>query len=200
METHVRTWRVAARARLKQERQELSATDRRFLTEAIARNLDRVFERLTCGTLGIYWPIKGEFDIRAWAAGISARKRCRLALPVVIREHAPLEYWRWHSGDEMVRGFWGIMVPKTPVAVAPDVVIAPLLGFSDLYRLGYGGGYFDRTLAVLQPKPKAIGIGAESGRMQGFVPQSHDIPMDVIVTEAGVYRGPTMAEGSHEHQ
>jgi 5,10-methenyltetrahydrofolate synthetase len=88
----------------------------------------------------------------------------------------------------MARGFWGIMVPKQGQPVIPDVVIAPVVGFCGFYRLGHGGGYFDRTLAAMRPKPLAIGVGTEASRIEGFVPQPHDIPMDVIVTEAAVYR------------
>jgi len=193
MDATARAWRVKERARLKQARKDLSSVDRAFLTEAITRNLDTVFEPLSCGVLGIYWPIQGEFDLRPWAERTSTRKRFRLALPVVVKEQAPLEYWQWQPGDPMTRGFWGIMVPERREAVIPDVVIAPLVGFAGLYRLGHGGGYFDRTLAVLQPKPHVIGMGVEAGRLQGYVPQPHDIPMDVIVTEAGVYRDPEAA-------
>lgn len=87
----------------------------------------------------------------------------------------------------MVRGFWRIMVPERRDPVTPDVVIAPLVGFSGLYRLGHGGGYFDRTLTVLLPKPLAVGIGTEAGRLNNYIPQAHDIPMDAIVTEAAIY-------------
>lgn len=187
MEPSIRAWRVKERARLNQARQEQTSIERRFLTDAIARNLDTAVERLGCKTLGLYWPIKGEIDIRAWAERAAAKTGCALALPVIVREQAPLEYWRWRPGDEMARGFWGIMVPKHASPVVPDVVIAPLVGFSDLYRLGHGGGYFDRTLAVMQPKPRAIGIGPEAGRLHGYIPQAHDIPMNMIVTEAGIY-------------
>lgn len=188
MDPIVRAWRVKERARLKLDRQQMHSAERQLLTDAITRNLDRAIETLRCRTLGLYWPIKGEFDIRPWAERVSARKRCDLALPVVVQEQAPLEFWAWKPRDEMDRGFWGIMVPKLRVPVTPDIVIAPLVGFSGLYRLGHGGGYFDRTLAVMQPKPLAIGIGVEASRVTGYVPQPHDIAMDLIATEAAIYR------------
>jgi 5,10-methenyltetrahydrofolate synthetase len=188
MDGVIRTWRVRERARLKQQRMDLASAERALLTEAIGRNLDTGLERRTCRTLGLYWPIKGEFDLRHWAERFSSRKREDLALPVVVREHAPLEYWRWRPGDPMARGFWGIMVPERRELVIPDVVIAPLVGFCGLYRLGHGGGYFDRTLADLRPKPLAVGIGIEAARVEGYIPQPHDIPMDIVVTEAAIYR------------
>jgi 5,10-methenyltetrahydrofolate synthetase len=187
MDAETRAWRVRERVRLKDERMHLPSADRSLLTDAIARNLDVVFKRLR-GTLGLYWPIQGEFDLRQWAERLCVRRRHTLALPVVVRKQAPLEYWKWQPGDPMARGFWGIMVPKQGQPVIPDVVIAPLVGFCGFYRLGHGGGYFDRTLASMRPKPLAIGVGTEASRVEGFVPQPHDIPMDVIVTEAAAYR------------
>lgn len=188
MDAEVRAWRVKERARLKQQRVFLSSVDRSFLAEAIARNLDVALERRACRTLGVYWPIQGEFDLRGWAQQFGGRKGRELALPVVVQEQAPLEFWRWWPGDPMARGFWGIMVPERRELVVPDVVLAPLVGFSGLYRLGHGGGYFARTLATLKPKPLAVGVGSEASRGEGYEPQPHDIPMRIIVTEAAVYR------------
>jgi 5,10-methenyltetrahydrofolate synthetase len=188
MHAEVRAWRVCERARLNKERQNLSSIDRVCLTEMISRNLDAVFERQPGRTLGLYWPIKGEFDLRHWAQQIGVQKGWQLALPIVVQEQAPLEYSIWSPGDPMVRGFWNIMVPQRRLPVIPDVVLAPLVGFCGLYRLGHGGGYFDRTLAAMQPRPLAVGIGAEACRIEGYVRQAHDIAMDVIVTEAAVYR------------
>jgi len=195
MDSEVRAWRVRERARLKEERRRLSSVDRQLLTEAIARNLDAGFGRLVQRTLGLYWPIQGEFDLRPWAERLRLRNRCTLSFPVVVRAGAPLEYWHWQPGDRMARGFWGIMVPERCQPVVPDVVIAPLVGFSGLYRLGHGGGYFDRTLAAMQSKPLAIGVGIEASRVDGYLPQPHDIPMDAIVTEGAVYRRPEIAAG-----
>ena len=190
MDPQVRAWRVRERARLNKERHDLSSIDRSFVTEAIARNLDVVFERQPCRILGLYWPIKGEFDLRQWAERISARKGWTLALPIIEQEQTPLQYSAWRPGDPMVRGFWNIMVPQRRAAVIPDVVLAPVVGFSGLYRLGHGGGYFDRTLAAMQPKPFAIGIGSEACRIEGYIAQAHDVAMDMIVTEAAVHRTP----------
>jgi 5-formyltetrahydrofolate cyclo-ligase len=94
-----------------------------------------------------------------------------------------LEMATWRSDGPRLLGH----VPKQGQPVIPDVVIAPLVGFCGFYRLGHGGG-FDPTLAAMRPKPLAIGVGTEASRVEGFVPQPHDIPMDVIVTEAAVYR------------
>lgn len=188
MDAAVRAWRVKERSRLKQERMALASPERAFFTDAIARNLDSALDRKACRALGLYWPIRGEFDLREWATRFAGRKHCDLALPVVVTERAPVEYWRWRPGDPMTRGFWGIMVPEHREVVAPDIVIAPLVGFADLYRLGHGGGYFDRTLAARIPAPFSVGVGIEASRVTGYIPQAHDIPMDLIVTEAAIYR------------
>ena len=133
---------------------------------------------------------------RPFGAHSPLRGRKSAADEIQVGEREQREHLGAILGDSAIAH----MVPRTPLSVVPDVVITPLLGFSGLCRLGYGGGYFDRTLAALHSKPWAIGIGAECGRMQGFIPQSHDIPMDVIVTEAGIYRRASMAEGNHEHR
>lgn len=193
MESSIRAWRVSERARLKEERMCLPSVERELLTQAISRNLDVVFERRSRCTLGLYWPIKGEFDLRPWAARLCVQKRYTLALPVVVKERTPLEYWQWQPGDPMARGFWGIMVPERRQPIMPDVIIAPLVGFCGLYRLGHGGGYFDRTLAAMRHNPLAIGVGTEASRVEDYIPQPHDIPMGVIVTEGAVYRAEASA-------
>jgi 5-formyltetrahydrofolate cyclo-ligase len=86
----------------------------------------------------------------------------------------------------MQRGIWAIPIPADRLPVQPTVLLVPLLGFDERgYRLGYGGGYFDRTLAVARPRPLTIGVGYELGRLPTIYPQPHDIPMDAIVTDAG---------------
>jgi 5-formyltetrahydrofolate cyclo-ligase len=137
-------------------------------------------------TLGVYWPFQAEFDPRPlvdWliATGSSA------ALPVVIDKNGPLEYRAWQPGDPLVDGVWDIPIPEKRNIVLPQVVLAPLVGFDrGCYRLGYGGGYFDRTLAALGPRPLAIGVGFELSLIDTVYPQTHDIPMDLIVTEASL--------------
>lgn len=186
MPPDITAWRKQQRARLLDERGDMTSLEREAAAVALLANLDTVIAGTPCTTLGLYWPIKSEFDLRSWAGRLSEARGMQLALPVVVQERAPLEYWRWRPGDAMARGHWGIMVPADREPAMPDVVIAPLIGFSGRYRLGFGGGYFDRTLAVLSPRPFAIGVGLDSGRLTGFVPQPHDVPMNAIVTEKAV--------------
>ena len=89
----------------------------------------------------------------------------------------------------MEPGFWNIPVPVGTPEVTPDIVLAPVVGFDPAcFRLGYGGGYFDRTLAALDPHPLAIGVGLAGSRIATIYPQPHDIPMAAIVTEEGTLR------------
>jgi 5-formyltetrahydrofolate cyclo-ligase len=88
----------------------------------------------------------------------------------------------------MQRGIWNIPIPREQDVVIPDVVIAPLVGFDTSgFRLGYGGGYFDRILAATVPRPYAIGLGHADSALQTIYPQPHDIPMNLIVTDESVY-------------
>ncbi len=89
----------------------------------------------------------------------------------------------------MTRGFWNIPVPAEGAVVVPDIVISPIVGYWEMYRLGYGGGYFDRTLASYNPRPIAVGIGFEAFRLAEFTPQPHDIPMDLMVTDERIADG-----------
>lgn len=193
MLTEVVDVRRRDRERLLDLRKTASAGDRRSAQAAIESALTAVVKIAGCRTLGLYWPIKREIDVRAWANRLSIDTGIELALPVVVQRHQPLEYWRWRAGDTMTRGFWDIPVPATRELVQPDAVISPLVGVFGFYRLGYGGGYFDRTLAARHPRPVAIGIGLDLCRLDRFEVQPHDIPMDVIVTESQVLLGDRQA-------
>jgi 5-formyltetrahydrofolate cyclo-ligase len=122
------------------------------------------------------------------------KQGAQAALPAVLAPRTALEFRRWQPGDETQPGVYKIPVPKQRHVVVPDVLLVPLVGFDPAgYRLGYGGGYYDRTLAALPAKPLVIGIGFELSRLETIYPQPHDIPMSVIVTEHGVL---TPAAGS----
>jgi 5-formyltetrahydrofolate cyclo-ligase len=181
----VKAWRRGERERLIALRQAVPTADRRQWgdrIEAALRNL--LAERP--GILGVYWPFRAEFDPRPLIDWAVAAGRT-VALPVVVDKKGPLEYRAWRPGEPLVDGVWNIPVPEKREIVTPAVVLAPLVGFDEAcYRLGYGGGYFDRTLAVLSPRAFAIGIGLEVQLLETIYPQSFDVPMDLIVTEARI--------------
>ena len=106
------------------------------------------------------------------------------SLPIVMGKEQALVFRTWRPSEPLVEGAWGISIPASGQLVQPDIVIAPVIGFdSACYRLGYGGGFFDRTLASMTNAPFVIGVGYELGRLDTIFPQEHDIPMDVVVTE-----------------
>jgi 5,10-methenyltetrahydrofolate synthetase len=111
------------------------------------------------------------------------------ALPVVVAPKTPLEFREWHPGVELARGPLDIPYPVGSKELEPRAVLLPMNGWdAQGHRLGYGGGFFDRTLASLTDKPLVIGVSYELARMQTIHPQPWDIPMDYVVTERGVYR------------
>jgi 5,10-methenyltetrahydrofolate synthetase len=187
----VARWRRAERARLRAERRALSVADRRAVGERLAAHLRGLLEGRFGGARGrvfsAYWPIKGEPDLRPLMAELHAAG-ATVALPVVETKAAPLVFRRWTPQTAMVRGDWDIPVPPPEAdRLTPDIALAPLVGWDGAgYRLGYGGGYFDRTLATLDPQPFAIGVGLQSARLATIFPQPHDVRLNAIVTETGV--------------
>jgi 5-formyltetrahydrofolate cyclo-ligase len=184
----LRNWRRFERQRLLAMRTAVPQPERRMWGQGIENRLRTLLSERPSIILGAYWPFQAEFDPRPlidWmiASGSS------VALPAVVDKKGPLEYRAWRPGDKLVDGVWNIPVPERRVVVTPQAVLAPLVGFDrECYRLGYGGGYFDRTLAALSPRPLAIGIGFELSLIETIYPQSFDMPMDLIVTEACLRR------------
>jgi len=197
----VHTWDEIRRWR-RERRKELIAR-RRALPQAECQRLqpvivDRVAARLPApagAVVGFYWPIRGEIGLHALLRRL-IEQGAGAALPVVVEKGRPLEFRAWRPGDRLERGVWDIPVPAERRVVRPGVLLVPLVGFDGQgYRLGYGGGYYDRTLAAMDPKPLAIGVGYELGRLPTIHPQPHDVPMDAIVTEAGVFETPALRAG-----
>jgi len=179
----VARWRRAERRRLIDDRLALGPAERQIRSDRIARRLDREVGRFAGRIVGTYWPFRGEPDLRNWGIEVVERGG-RIALPVVIKKGWPLEYRIWTPGDPLERGAWNILVPARGPAVQPDIVVAPVVGYDEKkHRLGYGGGFFDRTLAAMPRKPLAIGVGYAWSRMPTIHPQTHDIAMDLIVTD-----------------
>ncbi|WP_378951850.1 5-formyltetrahydrofolate cyclo-ligase [Mesorhizobium sp. ANAO-SY3R2] len=182
----VRRWRKAERARLIEGRLEISADARAAMAGLIAAGLDQIIGDMHGKMVSLYWPFRGEPDLRSWLASVNARGG-KTALPIAIELGRPLIFRAYAPGDKLERGVWNIPIPAAGPEVIPDIVIAPLVGFeAQGYRLGYGGGFFDRTLAALPRRALVIGVGYEVARIPTIYPQPHDIPMDRIVTEAGV--------------
>ena len=185
----LKAWRRSERQRLLALRTAVPPVERRLWGAAIEAKLRTVLIQRPISTLGVYWPFQAEFDPRSLIEWVIAQGFAA-ALPAVVDRKGPLEYRAWRPGEALVDGVWNIPIPEVRDLVMPQAVLAPLVGFDrQCYRLGYGGGYFDRTLAALSPRPLAIGVGFEISEIETIFPQSFDIPMDVIVTEARIRRG-----------
>ena len=144
--------------------------------------------------IGAYWPIKGEFDplpaLHRWKEDgelLEQPQRRRIGLPVVDREKSTLQFHAWYPGCPMEEDAYNIPKPKDTEVIVPTLLFVPCVGYgAGGYRLGYGGGFYDRTLAALQPKPFTVGLGFAQGFLPDLEPEAHDVPLDAILNENGV--------------
>ncbi len=181
----VRPWRKLERERLIAARVATVQEIRARWTRAIIETLEPIL-RESEGPISFYWPFRGEPDLRPMMRALDG-EGFTLALPVVVEPKTPLAFRRWRPDSKMELGVWNIPIPAAKEEVVPRLLLAPVVGFTpDFYRLGYGGGYFDRTLAKLGAGHAAIGIGFEMGRLETIHPQPHDIKMRQVVTEKGI--------------
>lgn len=183
----IREWRKAKRAELIAQREALEPERRLQMNAAIGAHIEAGFALLSGMTVGFCWPFKNEFDARFVIRKLRDRG-AQAALPVVIAKATPLQFRAWWPGAPMTKGVYDIPIPDGTALVVPDAAIVPMNGFdAQGYRLGYGGGYFDRTLEATAPPPLAIGVAFEFAGLPSIRPQPHDVPMDFVVTEAGIY-------------
>lgn len=182
-------WRKNLRRELIARRQALPADRLHAWRLAMDRHLQCGFPGLAKGVVAFCWPIRNEYDARHLMRRLRGQG-ASTALPVVLAPKTPLIFREWHPGVEMELGKLDIPYPKAGADLVPDTVLLPMIGFdSEGYRLGYGGGFFDRTLESLRDsKPLVIGVSFELGAIATIRPQPWDMPMDYVVTERGVYR------------
>ncbi|MCP5198770.1 MAG: 5-formyltetrahydrofolate cyclo-ligase [Gammaproteobacteria bacterium] len=186
--SQVRAWRRRTRALLQGWRAALAADYVERVGRFVRAVVEHQLTEIDGACIALYWPFRGEIDLRP-LAGVLAERARDFALPVVANRGQPLEFRRWWPGMRLARGVWDIPVPADGAVVVPDVLLVPLLGYDAAgYRLGYGGGYYDRTLAGPRRPALAVGIGYAGARLETIRPQPHDVPMDLLLTDDALVR------------
>ena len=142
-------------------------------------------------SIGAYWPIKGEFDalpaLYRWTEGAPDGVVRRIGLPVADRATGQLRFHIWYPGCPMELDAYDIPKPKDTEEFAPALLVVPCLGFGPGgVRLGYGGGFFDRTLASISPRPVTVGVSYTHGFLPLLRSGQQDWPLDAMLTEDGV--------------
>jgi 5-formyltetrahydrofolate cyclo-ligase len=176
--------KAALRKQLLAARRNLPAETRVQWDAAICRHIVAWWHAARAEAVGVYWPLRDEPDLHPAYAEL-ARLGVRLLLPVVQKRDAPLDFAAWNIGEPLVKDAMGIAVPaELRIGPYPPALLVPCLGFNAAgYRLGYGGGFYDRTLEKA-PRPATVGI-AYSCLAADFGSDGHDIALDRIITEAG---------------
>ncbi|WP_126286572.1 5-formyltetrahydrofolate cyclo-ligase [Burkholderia stagnalis] len=186
---HLAERKLALRKALSQARRD--AGSQPAANAALDARLRALLERLAPRTVGFYWPLPGEFDARAAVlAWRDAQAGRQAALPVIREQRTPLEFHVWDAATPMREGHHRIPEPASGVVVVPDLLLIPCVGFDTwLYRLGYGGGYYDRTLAAWpgDALPVTVGIAYEACRVDALPAEDHDLAMRWVVTDEETY-------------
>ncbi len=188
----IKNGKKSLRERLIRER--LDLPNRLELSEQLQRVMRFWLVDRQDTVIGAYWPIKGEFDplpaLHRWKEDgelLEEPQLRRIALPVINKEHKTLTFHAWYPGCPMEEDAYGIPKPKDTELVTPTLLFVPCVGYGPGgYRLGYGGGFYDRTLAVLEPHPFTVGLGFTHGFLEDLLPDEHDIPLDAILNDNGV--------------
>ncbi len=173
--------------------QRLGMTDRQRRVDLLQRVLRIWLVGRPDTVIGAYWPIKGEFDplpaLHRWKEDgelLEQPEPRRIGLPVVNKETRSMSFHAWYPGCPMEEDAYGIPKPKDTEIITPTLVFAPCVGYGPGgYRLGYGGGFYDRMLASLSPKPVSVGLGFGMGFLPDLEPEAHDMPLDAILNEYG---------------
>jgi 5,10-methenyltetrahydrofolate synthetase len=194
-------YRRSLRRSLIERRRALSVDEYARCSAYLRQHLRENFPQLAAMRVAFCWPVHNEPDLRPlleeWLA--KGSQGFAALLPVVLEKNAALAFRSWSPDIPMLADRYGIPTPSSGNFVTPDALLLPVNAFDAAgYRLGYGGGYFDRTLAALnsaqqpvRPRPLAIGVGFELARVGSICPEPHDLPLDAMVTERGVFVGIT---------
>ena len=137
----VMRWRKNRRAELIAARLAVPISERKRVADEVSNVLDGLIDFGEEPVVSLYWPFRGELDLRDWM-GSAYKRGARIALPVVVSKSQPLTFRIWTPGCKMERGVWNIPIPALPEIIIPTIVICPLVGYDPAcFRLGYGGGF-----------------------------------------------------------
>jgi len=181
--------RKTLRERLIADRERFAnAGDADVHAAALGRELLAVLRQIEPELLGVYWPMRSEFNAGPALQNDESMSNLPLALPFTRRTPRCMEYRRWDGRTPRTTDDYGIAASEDGEVVVPDTVLVPCVGYTaEGYRLGYGGGFFDRWLAQ-HPHVTTIGIAWSHAQLRAdeFVPEAHDQPLTLIITETGV--------------
>ena len=189
------------RVRLLDRRKEIPAAHQQQQSREICQFLEDWFAKMASQTqsdhdpadwvVAAFWPLKNEPDLIPFMTRIH-QEGFRTVLPVIVKRDAPLEFHEWGPTTPMISGVFGVQEPASKIVLRPNVVLVPTLGYTDRGdRMGYGGGYYDRTLAELRSTGPllTIGVGWREGQISHehgeYQPQAHDIPLDAVLNADG---------------
>ena len=183
----IKAWRAALRKQLLAKRLMVSDADRKRWNAAITQYLIDGFPQLPGMSIGSYWPYQGEFDPR-FAVYHFMDRGASAAQPEVVAKGQPLRFRAWWPGVAMTIGAYDIPIADGADIVQPQALIMPPVGFDAAgFRLGYGAGFYDRTLATSSPRPLTIAVAYELSRVDTIHPHAFDLAMDYVVTERGIF-------------
>jgi 5-formyltetrahydrofolate cyclo-ligase len=187
-EQTLKGWRAQLRAELIARRLAANIEDRTRWNGAIDAHLEALLADVAGKTIAYCWPYQAEYDARSLILRFLERG-AQAALPVVVAPRQPMVFRRWTPKTKMLAGVYDIPIPVDSPEVSTDIALIAVAGFDDAgYRLGYGAGFFDRTLAAIERRPLTVGVGFELAHVPTIYPQWHDIPLDYVVTELGIRR------------
>ncbi|HEY0918542.1 5-formyltetrahydrofolate cyclo-ligase [Devosia sp.] len=186
-DTTIEAAKAALRAQAHRQRAQFLEAHRSDAATAVA---DLFFAEVPLApeeVVAAYWPIRDELDCRPIVARL-VDEGWRVCLPVVVGPEQPLAMRLWQQGAPLYPAGFGTLAPDESAPLAtPDLVLVPLLGFDRLgTRLGYGGGYYDRTVAAMQRKPRLVGFAFAAQEVDLVPRAAHDLQLDAVITEHGV--------------
>jgi len=179
--------KLELRRSLLSSRKALAADQRVLFDRRLSDKILQWWRTEKPASLGVYWPMRGEPDVQQAYAELAA-VGVQLALPIIIGDDAPLQFVTWTPGEALRKDRFGTDIPAAGNdLIQPQALLIPCLGFNaDCFRLGYGGGFYDRTLAR-EPRPRTLGVSYAFGEVD-FSAEGYDIALDAIVTEEATFR------------